>query len=168
MPATRAEDEPPPIQWQDVQEVWFPGNHSDVGGGYKETALANVSLHWMINEAHEAGLRVGVSRYSKIVPNIEKLSPNDMHDEMARDLVRRVTWWLIEHCPRRDIDNEPPPPRLSMLRPRSLGPRVLVPTARRGFVTVHRAAERCYSEASAPWKGTQCRFTDTTERVLNA
>jgi uncharacterized protein (DUF2235 family) len=166
MRAPRAEDEPPRIRRQDVQEVWFPGDHSDVGGGHTETALADVSLHWMTNEAHAAGLRVGVSGYSKIVPDIEKLSPHDLHDEMKRDFKWRVIWCVSEICPRRDIDNEPPPPRLSMLRPNPLGPRKLGPTARQDFVTVHSAAKRCYCEASAPWKGTKCRFTDTTERVL--
>ncbi len=38
---------------QDIKEVWFPGVHSDVGGGYseQESGLAKVSLRWMIGEA---------------------------------------------------------------------------------------------------------------------
>ena len=166
VPARTGEDLPA-ISWQNVQEVWFPGDHSDVGGGHRETALADVSLHWMINEAHDAGLRVVVSSYSKIVPSVEKLSPADVHDEMTRDVSWRILWSLCEYCPRRDIDNEPPPPRLSMLRSKRLGRRLLGPTARESFVTIHRAATRCYPEASAPWKGARCRFIDTTERVLN-
>jgi len=165
LPAHRIGGEPPPIRWQDVLEVWFPGDHSDVGGGHEEQALANVSLHWMINEAHEAGLRVDSSAYAEIVPNIDKLSASDVHHEMTRDLFWTVVWWLMEYCPRRDIDNEPPPPRLSMLRPKSLGPRALAPAAREGVVTVHRSAERCYGERSAPWKGTRYKLTDTTERL---
>ena len=167
LPVPRTEDEPPTIQWQDVQEVWFPGDHSDVGGGHNETALADVSLHWMINEAYHAGLRVNVSKYYNIVPNIETLSPDDVHDEMTRGCLRKAIWWLLEYFPRRDIDNEPPPPRLSMLRPKRLGPRVLAPTARRGIVSIHHSAERCYSAASAPWRGTPCRCVDTTERVCS-
>ncbi len=34
-----------------VKQVWFPGVHSDIGGGYKETGLANCALHWMYSEA---------------------------------------------------------------------------------------------------------------------
>jgi hypothetical protein len=159
-------DETPQICWQDVEEVWFPGDHSDVGGGHEKTALADVSLHWMINEAHQAGLRVSIPEYSKVVPNIENLSKNDLHDEMIRGLRRTVMWWLIDRCPRRDIENEPPPPRLSMLRPKPLGPRVLGSATRSNVVRIHRAAERCYSAATAPWKETPHRFCDTTERVL--
>jgi hypothetical protein len=40
---------------QDVKQVWFPGVHCDVGGGYKETGLSDGALRWMIKEAAEAG-----------------------------------------------------------------------------------------------------------------
>ena len=32
-----------------IEQVWFPGVHSDVGGGYPEEALALVPLDWMIS-----------------------------------------------------------------------------------------------------------------------
>lgn len=37
-----------------VVEMWFPGNHADIGGGYEQRGLADNSLHWMISEAHTA------------------------------------------------------------------------------------------------------------------
>lgn len=43
---------------QAVQQVWFPGMHANVGGGYPQDQLAHVSLTWMIEEAKGAGLRV--------------------------------------------------------------------------------------------------------------
>jgi len=33
-----------------VNEVWFAGAHSDVGGGYGDTEIDGVTLNWMINE----------------------------------------------------------------------------------------------------------------------
>lgn len=33
-----------------VNEVWFSGAHSDVGGGYQDTELDGVSLNWMLGE----------------------------------------------------------------------------------------------------------------------
>lgn len=33
-----------------LREVWFAGAHSDVGGGYGDSALSGVSLNWMIGE----------------------------------------------------------------------------------------------------------------------
>ena len=39
-----------------VEELWFRGVHSDVGGGNGNTALSNISLQWMMENAIEKGL----------------------------------------------------------------------------------------------------------------
>ena len=41
---------------QHVEQVWFCGAHSDVGGGYSETALSDIALDWMIRSARSGGL----------------------------------------------------------------------------------------------------------------
>ncbi|QRV87210.1 hypothetical protein RhiJN_15228 [Ceratobasidium sp. AG-Ba] len=43
---------------RDVEQVWFPGVHSDVGGGYEDHLIADISLCWMVGEAVIAGLGV--------------------------------------------------------------------------------------------------------------
>jgi len=40
-----------------LQQVWFAGTHSDVGGGYPDDGLSFVPLRWMIDEAENKGLR---------------------------------------------------------------------------------------------------------------
>jgi uncharacterized protein (DUF2235 family) len=45
------------VQSGRLQQVWFAGMHSDVGGGYPDDSLAYVSLEWMLDEARKAGLR---------------------------------------------------------------------------------------------------------------
>ncbi|HJV25205.1 MAG TPA: DUF2235 domain-containing protein [Aromatoleum sp.] len=45
-----------PQPGQDALEMWFPGVHSDVGGGYRETGLSDAALAWMISEAKAADL----------------------------------------------------------------------------------------------------------------
>jgi uncharacterized protein (DUF2235 family) len=40
-----------------LQQVWFPGAHADVGGGYADDGLSFVPLCWMIDEAKKKGLR---------------------------------------------------------------------------------------------------------------
>jgi uncharacterized protein (DUF2235 family) len=37
-----------------LEQRWFPGVHSNVGGGYRDDALAHTSLVWLLNEAHLA------------------------------------------------------------------------------------------------------------------
>ena len=41
---------------QSLKQLWFPGVHSNIGGGYFLDGLANGALQWMIGEAHEEGL----------------------------------------------------------------------------------------------------------------
>lgn len=41
---------------QSMEQRWFPGVHSNVGGGYLDDGLANVSLRWMLGEAERLGL----------------------------------------------------------------------------------------------------------------
>jgi len=42
----------------DVEQVWFSGVHTDVGGGYDDRSLGDITLEWMMNEAAKAGLRL--------------------------------------------------------------------------------------------------------------
>jgi len=36
-----------------VHEIWFPGVHSDVGGGYRDDALSDIALGFMLDRAAE-------------------------------------------------------------------------------------------------------------------
>ena len=40
------------------EEKWFPGVHSDVGGGYDETGLSDIALEWMAFRASRHGLNI--------------------------------------------------------------------------------------------------------------
>ncbi|HWM90933.1 MAG TPA: DUF2235 domain-containing protein [Thermoanaerobaculia bacterium] len=41
---------------QRIEQAWFCGAHSDVGGGYPETGLSDYALQWMMDRTAEAGL----------------------------------------------------------------------------------------------------------------
>ncbi|MEO5337937.1 MAG: DUF2235 domain-containing protein [Magnetospirillum sp. WYHS-4] len=52
-----------PVLWNDdkkdpnrIEQVWFAGAHSNVGGGYPDDSLSLISLDWMMIRAQEAGL----------------------------------------------------------------------------------------------------------------
>ncbi len=53
-----------PVMWDmteddsRLEQVWFSGVHSNVGGGYPKQGMSLVSLHWMINKAKSHGLHV--------------------------------------------------------------------------------------------------------------
>lgn len=52
-----------------VKQMWFPGVHSDVGGGYPQTGLSNGALRWMLDEAADCSLRVRGGIDAQIVCN---------------------------------------------------------------------------------------------------
>ena len=57
-------DEKPPNRELDegpwFKQLWFAGNHSDIGGSYpeNESRLSDVALEWMVTQAKKAGLIV--------------------------------------------------------------------------------------------------------------
>lgn len=47
-----------PVPGQRLEQVWFAGAHSNVGGGHPATGLSDLALEWMIAGARAAGLAV--------------------------------------------------------------------------------------------------------------
>lgn len=45
-----------PKPGQTVEQVWFSGAHSDVGGGYAVAGLSDIALAWMLEKAQACGL----------------------------------------------------------------------------------------------------------------
>ncbi len=43
---------------QTVQQVWFSGSHTDVGGGFMAAGLPDVTLEWMVEKAVFHGIRL--------------------------------------------------------------------------------------------------------------
>ncbi|MFK7741107.1 MAG: DUF2235 domain-containing protein [Planctomycetota bacterium] len=54
---------------RDVEQVWFAGAHSDVGGGYADFGLADIALKWMVDEASKAGLKFRDALIEQVAPN---------------------------------------------------------------------------------------------------
>lgn len=98
---------------QDVQQVWFPGVHCDIGGGYreKEAGLSKIALGWMVYHAKTARLRLDPSLESFWIPSTNQQAPDGttvmsaapdpaaMKHESLRGL-----WWILEYIPRRIRD----------------------------------------------------------------
>ncbi len=59
-----------PAAGQQVEQLWFPGVHSDVGGGRPSTALSDRALLWMWARAHAAGLALDpAAAGARLVPD---------------------------------------------------------------------------------------------------
>ena len=91
---------------QDIEQRWFAGVHSDIGGGYPETesALSKLALIWMVDEAAKAGLRINKPNYRHLaygeagtVGQHNYVAPSAT-GPMHRSL--KGFWWLLEVLPK--------------------------------------------------------------------
>ncbi|MBV6823564.1 DUF2235 domain-containing protein [Pseudomonas sp. PD9R] len=83
----------------DVKQVWFPGVHSDVGGGYaaNEAQLALGAFRWMLGEAMAVGLHVDLNKARKqmiMISGSVRDACGPMHDSMTDG------WKVAEWVPR--------------------------------------------------------------------
>ncbi|MBU4527085.1 MAG: DUF2235 domain-containing protein [Hoeflea sp.] len=76
-----------------MKQVWFAGNHSDIGGSYpeEESRLSDISLGWMVDE-----LKAAVPAL-KVRNNVLVTSPDHaalQHDEIQNVLFMQPSWLL--------------------------------------------------------------------------
>nr|WP_246462012.1 DUF2235 domain-containing protein [Nocardia transvalensis] len=45
-----------PLRSDRIEQVWFKGGHTDIGGGNADSRLSDPTLRWMVNEAAARGL----------------------------------------------------------------------------------------------------------------
>jgi uncharacterized protein (DUF2235 family) len=124
---------------QNIQEVWFAGSHSDVGGGYKQEELSDAPLLWMIQEAIKCGLLFDKDKVNHLLatPAMRHWQPHAS---------RRWGWWILEFMPRGELQNIPMPP-VCKLRWGPRGKRSPNDFARQEKVLIHRSAKQHYGEA---------------------
>lgn len=63
---------------QRVEQVWFSGVHSDVGGGYRGTGLSDLALLWMADRLRECGLALRPERLTP--PHVAPSPHGRLHD----------------------------------------------------------------------------------------
>jgi uncharacterized protein (DUF2235 family) len=84
-----------------LKQVWFSGVHTDVGGGYKEEELSNITLCWMIQEATAKGLLLydkgkAYERYKHCVSDPNGVMHNEQVGFPGRLFRRLQRTWNIE------------------------------------------------------------------------
>jgi hypothetical protein len=68
-------DVPRHAGYKTVEQVWFPGAHADIGGGYEDRGLSDLTLDWMLNRVAKYCPELGV-RPVQLAPN----SRGTLHD----------------------------------------------------------------------------------------
>ena len=112
---------------QDIQQVWFAGVHSDVGGGYPEpeSGLAKITLQWMLEQAEAKGLSMDHMLRDQVLGLTD---PNMAKPDCLATMHNSLTgcWWVLEIFPRRHFDTRLTPPawkwELPLASPRYIAP----------------------------------------------
>jgi hypothetical protein len=92
---------PQPNNRQRVMNVWFPGVHSDVGGGYawpEASGLAMISFNWMVREAVAAGLVMDNGKLQALLTECPPNPCGKIHESLQNG------WKAIEYLPARRYD----------------------------------------------------------------
>jgi uncharacterized protein (DUF2235 family) len=142
------------LEDQDVEEVWFRGCHSDVGGGDREAQSARIALRWMLGEAAHAGLHLNADGVCMLQPSAAR-EWADIHESHT------LVWRLIELLPREAIDNsgqwpkkvDPPTPHAARHPGRLL---------RNNLITVHESVGSLRGEPSVRVVRTKTLGPDST------
>jgi uncharacterized protein (DUF2235 family) len=94
------------IKSTDVLQVWFPGVHSDVGGGYKENeaGLSKIALKWMVEQGKQAGLQFHPKGEAAILPAQDTARESSPNPAAERHESLKGLWWIVEFLPKRIRD----------------------------------------------------------------
>jgi len=101
----RSSNPPSSAASQDLKQVWFPGVHCDVGGGYLEAecGLSKLALQWMLREAEAAELLIDHDKVDLILG--KRGGGYAVPDAGARMHESLEGWWrLAEFIPKRRYD----------------------------------------------------------------
>jgi len=91
---------------RDMKQVWFPGVHCDVGGGYEEadSGLSKIALEWMLCEARLAGLLMDETKVAEVLGrsgDARYVAPDPnamMHESLT------WKWWPAEFVPKKHFN----------------------------------------------------------------
>jgi len=151
-----------------IKEVWFAGDHSDVGGGHDgNNILAKAPFDWILSEAIDAGLEIDPERYKDATGWNPSDTPPD--DCPPHDFSQSGAGRLFQALPLRELDNSTFPPGRKWRWDEGKGTRVLLshtfpdPVWLRAdgraasadrqiqpFVWVHDAVDRAHRNGRAP------------------
>lgn len=98
------------IGTQDIEQIWFAGVHSDVGGSYTEetSGLSKVTLEWMLGEAAIRGLKINLNKANIVLGKAEQKGDDAPHVQPNEDADMHESlhgwWWLLEWLPHRYYD----------------------------------------------------------------
>jgi uncharacterized protein (DUF2235 family) len=149
-------DKPAPKD-QLIEEVWFAGVHSDVGGGLEddEGALARVTFEWMLEGVLGSDLCFDTEKLRAILGELPTFANSTSTSGSAPRVSDTVKvhaslwpwWWIAELLPRVDIRNVPPKPYRVLVWTPFRNRRKPEKFARHGKISVHNSVQLLHEQA---------------------
>ncbi|KAJ5325866.1 uncharacterized protein N7506_008968 [Penicillium brevicompactum] len=98
-----SEETPSEDDETDIEELWFPGNHADIGGGFQRGTnegkqLSHTPLVWMINCAEQAGLHVNHEEMCELGCKDEAGNEQSADSPYQKALLESATTGLLHSC----------------------------------------------------------------------
>ncbi|KAI0128746.1 hypothetical protein BJ170DRAFT_701492 [Xylariales sp. AK1849] len=90
----------------DLRQVWFPGSHANIGGGWADQGVANITLAWMMDQLSSVNVEFipGVLErlFEQNVEYYKSLQPKKMNKIIS--VKTKPRFWAAKHI---HIANEP-------------------------------------------------------------
>jgi hypothetical protein len=88
--------EKPPGCNTNLEQVWFSGVHTNIGGGYRDTATANITLAWMMEKLRPFVRFSDTYLRDAVIANQTFYKTQPMEDSQANTSFTNPTWgWGI-------------------------------------------------------------------------
>jgi len=95
---TLSSDDYRALEAQDIEEVWFRGCHSDIGGGDEEAVTGMIALRWMLGEAKSKGLALN-EKGETVLCTDDPAGLAEIHESMS------PAWKVAAYAHVKEIDN---------------------------------------------------------------
>ncbi|PKS11922.1 hypothetical protein jhhlp_001217 [Lomentospora prolificans] len=91
----------------DLRQVWFPGNHGNIGGGWPDQGIANLSLAWMMDQLASVGVEFDEKALEKVftrqVQHYDSLAKSSSSSKRKKEQLL----WAVEQIHRANHPRRP-------------------------------------------------------------
>ncbi|TGJ87433.1 hypothetical protein E0Z10_g1343 [Xylaria hypoxylon] len=77
----------------DLRQVWFPGNHANIGGGWPDQGVANTTLAWMMDQLSSVGCEFRPDALERAFETTVKYYTNQEPESVLRHRKHKPLSW---------------------------------------------------------------------------